>query len=169
MNKANLNEGYKPELSLLETRYRYPPLRPQTMIGSFKYWNKYYFKKLKLELLTIMIYLGNILVELCYMCIFLGVFWGISWENSNIPPLKNPQNADLLIARNRILLYCILCNSSLHKFFQSTFLMKSMEPWHCMFIHTFNSITLTKYNKLIEYKSVYCTIFCYFYIIHFAC
>ena len=59
------------------------------------------------------------------------------------------------------LLYCILCNSSLHKFFQSTFLMKSMEPWHCicMFFHTFNSITLTKYNKLIEYKSVYCTIF----------
>ena len=42
MNKANLNEGYKPELSLLETKYRYPPLRPQTMIGFFKYWNKFY-------------------------------------------------------------------------------------------------------------------------------
>ena len=28
VNKANLNEGYKPELSLLETKYRYPPLRP---------------------------------------------------------------------------------------------------------------------------------------------
>ena len=28
VNKSNLNEGYKPELSLLETKFRYPPLRP---------------------------------------------------------------------------------------------------------------------------------------------
>ena len=91
MNKANLNEGYKPELSLLETKYRYPPLIPQTMIGFFKYWNKFYFKKL--ELLTndyndlFRPYFGRIML---YMY-FLGIFWGISWENSNIPPLKNPQ------------------------------------------------------------------------------